>query len=145
MSRNKFYYSRKNKTGCIDSAGKKVQIRQYSAPKHSSVYAWLQIFAQNFQLSPDSDSIHLPFSCKQQVFVLYCMQVQSQNGISFFCSARSYSPHFLAFLQTYQMQRTLAYETLKCCTKRCPLRIFVASGARTRISPRFIVENGCDS
>ena len=80
------YYNRKDKNGMITSVGKKVQLRQYPAPKYSSVYAWLSEFAKNFQLSPDSDGINLPFADKHQVFVLYTLAADAQNGEQFFLS-----------------------------------------------------------
>jgi len=87
VSRNKLYYARQTNSGLLTRNGKKVQLRQYPARKYSSVYAWLSEFAKNFQLSPDSDSINLPFADKRQVFMLYTMALKAQDGGLFFSVA----------------------------------------------------------
>jgi hypothetical protein len=44
------------------------------------VYAWLSDFARYFELDPDKPHFTLPFSEKRQVYAMYMMALQAQEG-----------------------------------------------------------------
>ena len=104
-------------------------------------------------------SLPKTFSCPLTLTVFSCLSLVRSRFLCFtWCRLRRrtvciisllntflFTTLFLAFLQTYQTPRTPGWETRECCTAKFRLPTFGASGARTRISPRFIVENGWDS